>query len=164
MYGGSYEWGFQALNKQQPGIKLHEWFKLGLDPDSTRAAESDLMTMYPSTTALPLVTPRQCEKLVVDYLKSLKAATDGYFTRNLPKEYRGVPHEYIITVPAMWSEAAQEATKACAAEAFLGDRHRIDEIRIVAEPEAAGVYALAKMPKIGLKEGDTFVICDAGGG
>ncbi|KAK4241521.1 hypothetical protein C8A03DRAFT_30383 [Achaetomium macrosporum] len=160
----SFEWGFQALN-QPPGVKRHEWFKLGLDPDlRSRAEASELMVAYPSTTALPPVKPRHCEKLVGDYLRSLKAATDSYFTRALTKRILGSPREYIITVPAMWSEAAQEATRSCAAEAFLGNRHEIDKIQIVAEPEAAGVYALTGMPTLGLGEGDTFVICDAGGG
>jgi hypothetical protein len=37
-------------------------------------------------------------------------------------------------------------------------------IQIVAEPEAAGIYALQSMKNIDLKINDTFVICDAGGG
>jgi hypothetical protein len=36
-------------------------------------------------------------------------------------------------------------------------------IQIITEPEAAGIYALKNM-KLGLKEGETFVLCDAGGG
>lgn len=161
----AFQWGFQAVRRRQPGEKVHEWFKLGLDPDIQAShVESELLQLYPNTMALPPVRPRRCEKLVVDYLKSLKEATDKYFTKKLTREMLELQQEYIITVPAMWSEAAQEATKACAAEAFLGDRHKIDNIRIIAEPEAAGIYALAKMPQLGLEKGHTFVICDAGGG
>jgi molecular chaperone DnaK (HSP70) len=102
--------------------------------------------------------------MVVDYLKKVKEATEKDLKQESFDKVYKLPREYIITVPAMWSEEAQDATRACAAEAFLGERDRIDEIQIVAEPEAAGIYALAEMPKLGLEEGDTFVICDAGGG
>jgi len=36
--------------------------------------------------------------------------------------------------------------------------------QIVAEPEAAGIFALENMRNIDLAIGDTFVVCDAGGG
>jgi molecular chaperone DnaK (HSP70) len=150
------KWGYQTL-MQPPGVKLHEWFKLGSVDPGLQSTEAAMLS----------VKPGEWEKLVVDYLRSLKEASDSYVTRTLPEWIQGQgapPREYIITVPAMWSEAAQEATRGCAAEAFLGDRQRINEIHIVAEPEAAAIYALTRMPTIDRKEGNTFVICDAGGG
>lgn len=70
--------------------------------------------------------------------------------------------EYIITVPAVWPEAAQNTTRRCAENAGMASTR---PVQIITEPEAAGIYALEHMSQeIGLSEGDTFVICDAGGG
>ena len=39
-----------------------------------------------------------------------------------------------------------------------------DDLQIVSEPEAAAVYALDAMDPHNIKVGETFVLCDAGGG
>lgn len=38
------------------------------------------------------------------------------------------------------------------------------KLQIITEPEAAAIYALDTMDPTELKVGDTFVLCDAGGG
>lgn len=55
------------------------------------------------------------------------------------------------------SDQAQATTRHCAEKAGMGN------MQIITEPEAAGIYALKNM-RLGLKEDDTFVLCDAGGG
>ena len=37
-------------------------------------------------------------------------------------------------------------------------------LHIISEPEAAAIYALSALDPHGIKIGDTFVLCDAGGG
>ena len=37
-------------------------------------------------------------------------------------------------------------------------------LQMISEPEAAAIYALADMDILDLAIGDTFVVCDAGGG
>lgn len=66
-----------------------------------------------------------------------------------------------ITVPAVWSDMAQSKTRACAEAAGMGAGAAL---HIISEPEAAAVYALSVMDPHDLKIGDTFVLCDAGGG
>ena len=39
-----------------------------------------------------------------------------------------------------------------------------DRLQIISEPEAAAVYALDAMDPHDIQVGDTFVLCDAGGG
>ncbi|KAH6654914.1 hypothetical protein BKA67DRAFT_536205 [Truncatella angustata] len=71
--------GFQAEKEAKKGVKLHEWFKLGLCPEyeKRRATASELIRKYRSSTALPtLNTISNYEQLVVDYLKSLKGHLD----------------------------------------------------------------------------------------
>ena len=66
-----------------------------------------------------------------------------------------------ITVPAVWSDVAQAKTRICAERAGMGEG---SSLHIVSEPEAAAIYALDVMDPHNLKKGDTFVLCDAGGG
>lgn len=61
----------------------------------------------------------------------------------------------------MWTESAQAKTRACAEKAGMG---KGDRLQIVSEPEAAAVYALDAIDPHDIKVGDTFVLCDAGGG
>jgi len=150
---GAHQWGYQIRGS----APRHEWFKLGIDPE---AAKTGLAEEYPSATALPQMEAAENEKLVVDYLTSLrkhaeKVIESSYGTRLFQKTSR----EYIITVPAVWSEKAQAATQAYAKKAGMGH-----EAQIITEPEAAGIYALAHTPTMDLKINDTFILCDAGGG
>lgn len=78
-----------------------------------------------------------------------------------PPSFLNIPWEYIITVPAMWPEPAQNVTLKSAKKAGMG---RDAPIKIVAEPEAAGIYGLSTLGSGVGKERDTFMICDAGGG
>ncbi|KAF3286593.1 hypothetical protein TWF970_008445 [Orbilia oligospora] len=77
-----------------------------------------------------------------------------------------------MTVPAVWSEKAQSLTKEAASRAGIGQRDK-DRLFLLSEPEAAAVYAISELyqrdnsrrnnPNM-LNIGDTFVLCDAGGG
>jgi len=97
--------------------------------------------------------------LTTDYLRGLKKHGDQYISEKLGDVFIRKP-QYIITVPAVWSERAQAATRQCAQNAGMGNKNNI---QIITEPEAAGIYALKNMV-LGLKVEDTFVLCDAGGG
>lgn len=67
--------------------------------------------------------------------------------------------EYVLTVPAVWSDAAKNATLSAAELAGMGQN-----LRLISEPEAAAVHALTSMQNSNLSVGDVFVVCDAGGG
>ena len=56
---------------------------------------------------------------------------------------------------------AQAKTRACAEAAGMGAGAAL---HIISEPEAAALYALSVMDTHDLKVGDTYVVCDAGGG
>lgn len=66
-----------------------------------------------------------------------------------------------ITVPAVWSDMAKAKTRACAERAGMGAGAAL---HIISEPEAAALYALHALDPHSLKIGETFMICDAGGG
>jgi molecular chaperone DnaK (HSP70) len=135
----------------------HEWFKLGLYPTAERKG---LGKEYPSKSTLSPQSPEEYEKLVIDYLTDLRKHAEDimritYGDRLLSR----MSMEYIITVPAVWDDKPQSKTQYCAQKAGMGNH-----VQIITEPEAAGIYALASFPTIGLKQNDTFILCDAGGG
>ncbi|KAM4063745.1 Hsp70 family chaperone [Hirsutella rhossiliensis] len=161
-YGDSFNYGFQAHNNGRQGEPICEWFKLGLCPEveGERAVKGPPLHQDVLPAALNPVKGRECKKLVTEYLKHLHGATENYLGKTYDSNICGLPREYIVTVPAMWSERARQATSDCAAKALQTDPNKI---QIVVDSKAAGLCALANMPQVGLEEGDTFVICDAGG-
>ncbi|OAA40481.1 Hsp70 family chaperone [Beauveria brongniartii RCEF 3172] len=67
---------------------------------------------------------------------------------------------YILTeksVPAVWSDAAKNATLEAAKAAG------ISPVTLIKEPEAAALYTIQQLDAF-LAPGDTIVVCDAGGG
>lgn len=106
----------------------------------------------------------EVEKLVTEYLTLLRQHAEESIknTFRLDSVMRRSTQQYIITVPAVWSVSAQNMTLKCARMAGMASS---SEPRVISEPEAAAIYGLGRtMKDVKLKIGDTFVICDAGGG
>ena len=155
--GQSYKWGFEIGDA---GYR-YKWFKLDLDPSQNRTLFS-MGKKLPDLQALPPGYAVSGEKLVTDYLTALRKHAEQVLRYYLPKSaLHSIPIEFIITVPAVWSDAAQSKTRTCAERAGMGPA---SEIRIISEPEAAAIYALDAMDPHGIHINDTFVLCDAGGG
>ncbi|TQV94208.1 Hsp70 family chaperone [Cordyceps javanica] len=156
---GPYVWGYRAQRFAERGERIHEWFKLGLcdDFEQRRARESQLIKQFGSKTAKQPVKGRDCEKLVRDYLVGIKQAVDEKL--GAIQSAVAMERQYVISVPALWDYSEKEKTRACAERADMGEG---SEITLIPESEAAGIWAIKTMPSI--EEGDTFVICDAGGG
>ena len=87
-----------------------------------------------------------------------------------------------MSVPAIWSDRARDKTLDCAYRAGYGRRFSPEAIKLVTEPEAAASYTITtvriaeltefgtlkaytgQQPTQAFKNGDAFVVCDAGGG
>ncbi|KAL8736565.1 MAG: hypothetical protein Q9181_002356 [Wetmoreana brouardii] len=152
-----YKWGFQISDFGQ----RHQWFKLGLDPSQSRGT-SELAKQYPDPNAAPPAYGHSPEELVKDYLTALRSHAERVLRHKLPESaLSSTPVEFVITVPAVWSDRAQAATRRCAEQAGMGTG---SSLHIITEPEAAAMYALDAMDPHNIKVGDTFVLCDAGGG
>ncbi|KAG4434714.1 hypothetical protein IFR05_009791 [Cadophora sp. M221] len=126
--------------------ETRRWFKLGF-------AESHIGCPFQSGHS---------EQLTTDYLKQLYQHIIYSLKQKLGAvALRNAPMEFCLTVPAIWTEAAKEKTlKACQNAGLKSSK----EILLVSEPEAALIYALHGLDPHGLNIGDTFVLCDAGGG
>ncbi|KAL9609803.1 MAG: hypothetical protein Q9167_005457 [Letrouitia subvulpina] len=152
-----YKWGFHI-----PDVApRHHWFKLGLD-SSQSVSSSDLANQYPDTKAALSDSTQTPEMLTIDFLTAIRKHAEIVLEQKLPASvYSTTSIEYIIAVPAVWSEAAQAKTRTCAEKAGLGEG---TALHIISEPEAAAVYSMHIMDPHGIRTGDTFVLCDAGGG
>ncbi|KAL9595123.1 MAG: hypothetical protein Q9219_006640 [cf. Caloplaca sp. 3 TL-2023] len=152
-----FNWGYQI----PVHVKRLQWFKLDLCP-KTSDLDAGFATDYPDNKA---ATPRgnQTPELIVEhYLTALRKYFETSFPNLVPLSLAPTPAvDWVITVPAMWSESAVAKTRQCAENAGMGTGAAL---QIIAEPEAAAVYALHRMAAYDPQIGDTFIVCDAGGG
>ncbi|KAK7744700.1 hypothetical protein SLS62_010119 [Diatrype stigma] len=120
-------------------------------------------SLQPSSSSQRSTNRYDALELVAEYLSKL----GEHFLYTLRQKLGGafvskVPLEFILTVPAIWSDLAKSKTLiACqrAGHPFQGRK-----ITLVSEPEAAAIYTLHGLDPHDLQVGDSFVICDAGGG
>ncbi|CAD0083318.1 unnamed protein product [Aureobasidium vineae] len=102
------------------------------------------------------------EEAVSDYLTEIyRRAKEALVKRFTQHMVSTTTIEVVLTVPAVWTDAAKDATLKAAEKAGMGP-----ELYMISEPEAAAIYALKSMgnkQKL-LKVGDNSIVCDAGGG
>ncbi|PUU79590.1 hypothetical protein B9Z19DRAFT_979106 [Tuber borchii] len=137
------------------------WIKILLDPSQPRPN-----FVNPKKTTLP--RGKKPVDIVTDYLSALKSYTVQTLERRLGKEVVQKSRvEYVLTVPAVWSDKARQMTMEAAIRAGLGVRAGEDStglLRLITEPEGAAEYALRSIQPNSMNVGDCFVVCDAGGG
>ena len=97
---------------------------------------------------------------VSDYLSQIYKHTMETLTRRYGETFMGMTKvQFVLTVPAVWSDSAKDATLKAAEKAGMGNRH---DLKLISEPEAAAVYTLKAIQPNHLQIGDNFVVCDAG--
>ncbi|KAI0391033.1 actin-like ATPase domain-containing protein [Xylariaceae sp. FL0594] len=148
------KWGFQF----KPEESRLRCIKLFLD-------RSQKLPFYvsPEETATQL---RNFDKTVVDavsdYLTQIHRHTMDTLTRRYGESFMASTKvDFVLTCPAVWSDAAKNTTLQAAERAGMGSR---SDIQMISEPEAAAVYTLKAIQPNHLNVGDNFVVCDAGGG
>ena len=79
------------------------------------------------------------------------------------QRYEMAEKHVVLTVPAVWSDAAKQNTFQMAEAAGLGRKEL--NLSTVPEPEAAAIAVLRNRSRAStLEEGDCFIVVDAGGG
>ncbi|KAH0528439.1 hypothetical protein TsFJ059_003308 [Trichoderma semiorbis] len=154
------QWGF-SIPITAPQEEVIEWFKLDLDPS--------LKNIGQAVASDGARGGRDADKLVTDYLTALTEHLLYTLREKLGESVvKSTPLEFIITVPAIWSDLAKDKTKRACQRAVqslpLAPGSSKTLIHLVSEPEAAAIYALHGLDPHGLKIGDTVVVVDAGGG
>ncbi|KAF5663420.1 heat shock 70 kDa 12A [Fusarium heterosporum] len=153
--GSKIEWGF-SIPITAPQDEVIEWFKLDLDPS--------LQAMGQTVTADGGRGGRNVDTLVTDFISQLGDHLLYTLREKLGDSIvSSTPLEFVVTVPAIWSDLAKDKTKkACQKASGLSASQQ--QVHLVSEPEAAAIYALHGLDPHGLKAGDTIVVVDAGGG
>ncbi|KAK6825211.1 actin-like ATPase domain-containing protein [Apiospora arundinis] len=148
------KWGFQ-FKPEEPRLRC---IKLFLD-------RSQKLPFYvsPQETATQL---RKYNKNVVDavsdYLTQVYEHTMDTLTRRYGESFMASTKvDWVLTCPAVWSDAAKNTTLQAAERAGMGSQA---DIQMISEPEAAAVYTLKAIQPNHLNVGDNFIVCDAGGG
>jgi hypothetical protein len=148
------KWGFQF----KPDEQRLRCIKLFLDRNQKLPH-----FVSPLETAAQL---RQYGKTVMDAVSDYLTEIYKHTMENLTRRYGDAfmaktKVEFVLTVPAVWSDSAKNATLQAAERAGMGNRHNL---KLISEPEAAAVYTLKAIQPNHLKIGDNFIVCDAGGG
>lgn len=99
---------------------------------------------------------------VEDFLKNVRAhIIDKELPNSFGKEFlANLSVQYVLTVPAIWSDKAKDLTQKAAVSAGIPRQ----DLTMVTEPEAAALYCSTLHHEVDLKDGDYFLVCDAGGG
>lgn len=120
-------------------------------------------SLQPSSSSQRNPNRQDAQKLVAEYLSKLGDHLLYTLRQKLGEAFvRSVPMEFILTVPAIWSDLAKSKTLTACQRA--GDPFQGRQITLISEPEAAAIYTLHGLDPHDLQVGDSFVICDAGGG
>ncbi|ELU02596.1 hypothetical protein CAPTEDRAFT_92388, partial [Capitella teleta] len=148
---------------------LYERFKMQLE--LTEKMNRDSLSMASDQSSLPLM---DIFTMTIRYLKDhlLESVNKSHGRSVDSKKIR-----WVITVPAIWSDAAKQFMREAASKAGVRDINRPMQLIIALEPEVAGLYVVSKYQtrfvqtsRISKREtdafrlGDEYVVMDCGGG
>ncbi|KAE8153551.1 actin-like ATPase domain-containing protein [Aspergillus avenaceus] len=94
------------------------------------------------------------------FLKCLVAHTKAVLHRRFGEAFRGMELQYILTVPAIWSDKAKNTTLTAGLSAGIAP----SQVNLISEPEAAAMHCLKAILPNTIQSQDVVIICDAGGG
>ncbi|RMZ73776.1 Hsp70 family chaperone [Pyrenophora seminiperda CCB06] len=162
--GDHSKWGALIPSKAQ----RHMWTKLLLDDQKAGEVDKILEELSLSDNA-------DMSKKPVDIIAQFLAHVKVHLFKNLDIHYdkdlwRTLPLTLVVTVPAVWSDAAKHSTLQAVHKAGFNkvELPQLKRTMLTTEPEAAAIYTIQSMQG-GIQDeqfsvGDGFVVCDMGGG
>ncbi|KAF1969591.1 hypothetical protein BU23DRAFT_591586 [Bimuria novae-zelandiae CBS 107.79] len=153
-----------------PHVQRNMWTKLELDTPKQGEAEA-IRQELAQLTLMGGGNQKKPTEIVADYLSQVK----DHLIKNLDDQYgsklwRTLPMTLVITVPAVWSDAAKHKTLEAVFKAGFNTTYFPHLRRTVTttEPEAAAIYTIKSLRSTAqdtqLAVSDGFVVCDMGGG
>lgn len=138
------KWGFEVTSK----MKSYSWTKLLLDKNAAAMEHDDpSLTSLAGSGMLQLPPFRDAAGVCEDYLHEVYTHVSGILREQMTDlTFENTPMECWVTLPAVWSEEAKDATLKAARNAGFGKRSG-DEIYTIAEPEAAAIATLKEYAK-----------------
>lgn len=141
---GTQRWGYQV----ESGMKCYSWTKLLLDKDTPLTIYDDpMLEEVTQSGILKLPQDKDAVDVVADYLTGVYEHIMHMLEKGLTEPILSMsPIEFWFTMPAIWSDKAQAATREAAQRAGFGPRpERLkDAIYMITEPEAAAIAALTR--------------------
>lgn len=128
--GKAIRWGFQ-LRPDKPRLRCA---KLFLDP------RQDLLAFVSKSEMQQLLakSSKDAASVVADYLTQVYQHTQAELTKRYGDLFlETTKTQWVLTVPAIWSDAPKDSTLAAARKAGMGR-----DLSLISEPEAAAVYTL----------------------
>jgi hypothetical protein len=138
----SNKWGFEV----NPKLNSYSWTKLLLDRNAVASQYDDpsLFSDISSKGIMRLPRFRDAPGVCEDFLREVFRHVYEKLRMELTEEtLKNTPMECWITLPAIWSDEAKDATLQAAKKAGFGNRPG-DEVFTIAEPEAAAIATLKK--------------------
>ncbi|KAK0620644.1 putative hsp70 protein [Immersiella caudata] len=148
---GDFVWGAsvdRTLHNNIVGVKLL------LDPSQEQPVYLPSVNMKRTLRVLP----KPAVEIAADFLGAIYGHAMTEIAKVVPSEYMSLcEKQFVLSVPAVWSDTAKNATLEAAEMAG------IFPVTLIKEPEAAALYTMRSLD-FSLREGDAFLVCDAGGG
>ena len=119
--------------------------------------DPSLQSMGTAVTSAATRGGRDVDRLVTDYMSALSEHLMYTLREKLGEGVvKNTPLEFVVTVPAIWSDLAKDKTKQACQKA-VGLSATKSPIHLISEPEAAAIYALHGLDPHGLEVGDRRV-------
>ncbi|KAG8165646.1 hypothetical protein KVR01_004198 [Diaporthe batatas] len=145
-----FKWGAEVDRFQDNIVGV----KLLLDPSQERPQYLPTVNMKETLDKLP----KEPVSVAADFISALYKHALSEISKAVPIQYfERCKKEFVLSVPAVLSDAAKSATIKAAESAGMFP------VTLIKEPEAAALYTMHSLG-FSLKIGDAFVVCDAGGG
>jgi molecular chaperone DnaK (HSP70) len=151
-----------------PNVQRHMWTKLLLDDPKAGEVDKIMKELSLDADGGPSNKPVD---IIAEYLAHIKA----HLIKNLDIQYgkglwRTLPITLVVTVPAVWSDAAKNATLQAVKQAGFNSTElpQLKRTVLTTEPEAAAIYTIQSL-RGGVQDeqfavSDGFIVCDMGGG
>jgi len=155
-------WGGSVEAEDSPRV---EYFKLGLQPTARyylgSGGPSNLPFLNPNWRH-PDLPQKTALEFAGDYLTCINRwVTEEYLPKQFARAFlKDLRLSYVITVPAIWTDSAKALTRQAAEQAGI----KKENLDLIIEPEAAALYCATLCLEADLRDGDRFIVCDAGGG
>jgi len=145
-----FSWG-ASVNRMTDSII---GIKLMLDPAQERPLYLPAGNLQRDIRKLP----KKPVEVAADFIRAIYQHALAEITKQVPRGYMSLcQQQFVLSVPAVWSDAAKHATLEAAKMAGMFP------VTLIKEPEAAALYTMHSLD-FALNVEDVFVVCDAGGG
>ncbi|KAM0263306.1 hypothetical protein ACHAPA_008797 [Fusarium lateritium] len=158
---GKISWGFEIDSDTDP-IK---WFKLLLLREEDLSPELRSSEFLLRARKMMRENEKTATELISDYLRKIWKHTLETINKDRGAAVEALQFHVVITVPAIWKDYARQYMTEAANKAGILDRRTAGKTRLTfaPEPEAAALSTLCETGR-GVKPGEVYLVCDAGGG